>query len=92
MKFNPFTQELFTDKSEPIKQLSCPYKLNWDEMVVDGSVSRSCSICANSVIDTALLTDKEALALSTRNPKVCFSINPDQENIEIITGAKKITI
>ncbi|MGH1384143.1 hypothetical protein [Kordia sp.] len=92
MKFNPLTNELFTNKNEYLKRLECPFNLNWNELKENGTLSKKCAICENQVFDTELLSDNEIKRMLEENPKTCLSINPNQMNVEIISDGKNINI
>ncbi len=85
MKINPIKNQLYTDNDFFIKTLVCPFQVKWNEMQLAASEkSRICNHCAHEVVDTAFLTDEEALKLVEENPKTCFKVNFNQENIQII--------
>ena len=88
MKFNPSTNEVFTDEGNLIKRLSCPYKIKWDALadVENTTKIRSCSICDHHIIDTAFLNDKELVSIMKINPDTCLKIDLNQSNIKIITS------
>jgi len=81
MKFDPIRKEVYTDKGEFIKQLNCPYKMNWDKLEGTNSEMRKCSNCDHFIINTAYLTDQELLKMVKQNPEVCLKINLNQENL-----------
>lgn len=88
MKFNPLTNELFTDKNEYLKTLSCPFNLHWDELKPNGTLSKKCTVCENQVFDTSLFSDDKLKEIVEKNPKTCLTINANQDNIEIISDGK----
>jgi hypothetical protein len=86
MKFNPITKEVYTDKDEFVKQLSCPYKMNWNDLEVTKSALRKCSKCDHFIINTEYLTDTEILSIVTQNRDTCLRVDLNQNNVYIITN------
>ena len=85
MKFNPITSSLFTDDGRFIKQLHCPFKVEW-RTLKDSSDNRnrSCSICEREIIDTEYLEDSEITSFIEDTPHACLKLNFNQENLEIV--------
>ena len=84
MKFNPHTQRLFTDDGRLIKQLHCPFHLDWSKLgPTDDPAARHCGICQHSVADTARFTDDELLALMADNPNACLKVDLYQDNLTL---------
>lgn len=83
MKFNPITNELFTDKGQYVKRLYCPYKVEWADMEKTSLSARKCSICKHDIIDTAFLTDEDLLKTVETNKNTCFKLNFYQHNLTI---------
>ena len=86
MKFNPLTNELFTNENEYLKKIECPFNLNWNELKENDSLSKKCTICENKIYDTELFSDNEIKKILQENPKTCLTINANQINIEIISS------
>lgn len=87
MKFNPITKEVYTDKGEFIKKLSCPFRMNWNDLEKGhNSVSRKCSNCDHSIVDTEVLSDNELLKMVKQDPETCLKIDLNQNNIKIISN------
>lgn len=86
MKFNPLTKEIYTDKGKFIKQMNCPYSMNWDDLEKSTDSSRKCVTCNHSIIDTEFLSDDELLKMVKRNPETCLQIDLNQTNIKIVTN------
>lgn len=86
MKFDPISESVFTDKDEFIKKLSCPYKINWENLEKAGPTQRKCSVCDHNIIDTELFTDNEILKMVNENPATCLKINLNQVNIKLTTN------
>lgn len=87
MKFDPLKKEVYTDNGELIKQLNCPFKINWDNLEATNSTMRKCSICDHLIIDTEYISDDELLNMVAENPDTCLKIDLNQHNIKIITNA-----
>ncbi|HRJ73317.1 MAG TPA: hypothetical protein PLS03_13920 [Terrimicrobiaceae bacterium] len=85
MKFNPLTKSLFTDDARLIKQLHCPFRVDWRKLKSgEDSSIRRCDICQHSITDTAFLTDAQLLGLMSDNPESCLKVNFAQDNLTII--------
>ncbi len=85
MKFNPISNELFSNDGHLIKKLHCPFKVEWDNLEVGSDkASRCCEICKKVIIDTVKLTDSEILSIVKDDPNTCLKLNFNQENLEII--------
>jgi hypothetical protein len=86
MKFDPISKSVFTDKDEFVKKLSCPYKMNWDDLARTNDTKRKCSNCGHFILDTEYLTDEELLSIVSKNPDTCLKIDLTQANIKIISN------
>ena len=86
MKFNPITNRLYTDDSNLIKKMYCPYtSLRWSDLSeIDGSMDRFCAICENAVVETKDMSDESLLALLQEKPDTCLKIDWNQENVRIV--------
>lgn len=85
MKFNPITNKLFSNDGNFIKQLYCPFKIEWDTLrVISDNRKRSCEICDRDILETENLTDSYIVSFIKNNPNACFKLNFNQENLEII--------
>lgn len=85
MKFNPITSRLFSDDGRFIKQLHCPYKVEWNTLKGNSeNGNRSCRICESEILDTYHLEDREILSFIGDNPNACLKLNFNQENLEIV--------
>jgi len=85
MKFNPITNELFSNEGNFIKQLHCPFKVEWDTLKVNSdNRNRSCSICDREIMDTQYLEDSEIISFIEDTPHACLKLNFNQENLEIV--------
>lgn len=85
MKFNPLTQKLYTDSGELVKEMYCPYNVSWEQMKSVHSAGRKCDRCNHVVHDTKSLSEDEILQMVQQNPKICFKIDLNQNNLKIIT-------
>jgi hypothetical protein len=84
MKFNPHSQELFTDDDRLIKRLHCPFRLDWSKLGrTDDPAARRCDICQHTVTDTAQQTEEQLLALLQANPHACLKVGLDQDNLTL---------
>lgn len=84
MKFNPLTKRLFTNDGRLIKQLHCPFRLDWRKLQLTEHVgARRCGICEHEVTDTALRTEEELLELLAENPEACLKVDLNQPNLTI---------
>jgi hypothetical protein len=86
MKFNPLTGEIYTDKDEFVKKMSCPWLMKWAELQEAGQYSRKCRVCNHAIVDTALLSDDELLRLIKNNPETCLKLDLNQQNLLIISN------
>lgn len=86
MQFDPIKKTVFTDAGEFVKQMHCPYKMQWDqlELEVAGGAYRKCSKCDHLIVDTGVLTDEELLKMVRGNPDTCLKIDLNQPNLKII--------
>ncbi len=83
MKFDPITNELFTDKEQFVKRLYCPFKVEWADMEKTSLRARNCGICNHDIIDTAFLTDEDLLKTVQTNKNTCFKLNLNQNNLTL---------
>jgi hypothetical protein len=82
MKFNPNTQQLFTDGGVLIKRLQCPFRLDWSKLrPTDDPSVRSCEICQHTVTDTAHHSEEYLLTLMQENPHACLKVDLSQPNL-----------
>ncbi|WP_395742172.1 hypothetical protein [Prosthecobacter sp.] len=84
MKFNPHTQELFTEEGRLLKRLHCPFRLDWSKLgPTDDPADRRCGICQHTVTDTAQRTEAEVVALLQGNPQACLQVDLSQKNLTL---------
>jgi hypothetical protein len=86
MKFDPITKDVFTDQGEFIKQLNCPYKMNWETLEGTNPEIRKCSNCDHFIINTEHLGDSELLNVVKQNPEVCLKIDLNQDNVKLTSN------
>jgi len=86
MKFNATTRQLFSDDMQLIKQLHCPFKMEWDQLesADNLAVVRTCSICKHPVVDTGQHTSASLEALVGEQPTACLKVDLNQNNLTII--------
>jgi hypothetical protein len=87
MKYNPITQELYTDAGIFLKQLHCPLVKTWEQLdPTSNAQAKSCSTCNKPVYDTSLLMDSDLQAMLQSAPETCLKVDLEQSNL-IITYA-----
>lgn len=87
MKFNPLTKEIYCDNGQFIKQLNCPFKIDWEDLVLTQQPSkRICDRCNHEIIDSASLDDQTLIDLVKRHPDTCLKIDLNQTNLTIFTN------
>lgn len=89
MKFDPINKNVYTDSGEFIKQLNCPFRMDWDDLEPTSTTYRKCSNCDHFIIDTAYTSDDELLHLVKENPNTCMKIDLNQHNINIISNVNE---
>lgn len=84
MKYNPITQDLYTDTGTFLKQLHCPLAKKWEQLAITSTaMAKVCSTCNRAVYDTAKLSDSEVLTMLNDAPETCLKVNFEQPNITI---------
>jgi hypothetical protein len=87
MKFNPITKDVFSDNGQFIKQLNCPFKKIWDNLLnTNESHKKICDTCNHDIIDTSKFDDKKLIEIVKKNPDTCLKIDLNQHNIKIFTN------
>lgn len=84
MKFDPINKKVYTDAGEFVKQMHCPYKMQWDQLEAVGGAHRKCSKCDHLIVDTGVMSDDELLKMVRDNPDTCLKIDLNQSNLNII--------
>jgi hypothetical protein len=89
MRYNPITQELYTDTGTFLKQLQCPLAKKWEQLDPTSSAqAKTGSTCNQAVYDTLILTDSEQ-AMLNRAPETCLKLNLNQPNLTITYATNK---
>lgn len=85
MKFDPITNTLYTNEGTFIKKMSCPLKIDWNDLTISKKVpyKRDCSACNHQIIDTRYFSDNELIEIMKADPTTCLKVEFDQTNIEI---------
>lgn len=84
MKYNPITQELYTDAGNFLKQLHCPLAKRWEQLDPTSDVqAKTCSTCNKPVYDTSLFVDSELQDMLKNAPKTCLKLDLEQSNLTI---------
>lgn len=90
MKYNPITQELYTDVGTFLKQLHCPLAKTWEQLdPTSNEQAKICSTCKEPVYDTSLLMDSELQAMLQNAPKTCLKVDFNQQNLTITYAKHK---
>ena len=85
MRFNPLTKRLYTDEGGFIKQLYCPYRMQWTDLAqTDEAAVRRCPKCERHIADTAGMTDETVLATLRADPSACLKVSLDQANLRVV--------
>lgn len=83
MKIDLITRQLYTDSGLFLKKLHCPKKIrNSDLETQDGKLN--CSVCSDSILDTAGMSDSELEDIVKGNPQQCLKIDLNQENLSFL--------
>jgi hypothetical protein len=84
MKYNPITQELYTDAGAFLKRLHCPLAKQWEQLdITSSAMAKTCTTCNKAVYETSLLTDNELQDMLRKAPETCLKIDLDQLNLTI---------
>ena len=84
MKYNPITQELYTDTGTFLKQLHCPLAKKWEQLDPTSSAqAKTCSTCNRAVYDTSILGDSEVQTMLNTAPETCLKVDINQPNLTI---------
>lgn len=84
MKFNPISNDLFTDDDVFLKRLHCPKFKKWDDLKMNGSSdSRICQNCEKSVLKISDKSDQELVAILKNDPNTCLQINFNDKNLKV---------
>jgi len=84
MKFNPQTNQLFTDDGVLIKVLQCPEQQQWEQMQIStSSPQRYCDECSRTVLDTSSMKEDDVVVAVRADPSTCLCVSMRQANIQI---------
>jgi len=84
MKYNPITQELYTDAEVFLKKLHCPLAKRWEQLDPTSSAqAKTCSTCNQPVYDTLLLEDSKLQEILKNAPETCLKVDLNQQNLTI---------
>ncbi len=84
MKYNPITQELYTDTGTFLKQLHCPLAKGWEQLnPTSNAQAKTCSTCNRAVYDTSIFSDNDVQDMLNEAPETCLKIDFNQPNITI---------
>ena len=84
MKYNPITQELYTDTHTFLKKLHCPLAKKWEQLdPTSDEHAKTCSACNKPVYETSLLADSELQAILQNAPETCLKVDLEQSNLTI---------
>jgi hypothetical protein len=84
MKYNPITQELYTDSGTFLKRLHCPLAKQWEQLdITSSAMAKTCTTCNKAVYETSLLTDSELQDMLQKVPETCLKIDLNQPNLTI---------
>jgi hypothetical protein len=81
--FNIKNNTLYTNKGELIKKLSCPFKIEWEELNVVGIEKRRCDKCSHLILDSGKFRDEELLGILNENPSTCLMVDFNQSNLTL---------
>lgn len=84
MKFNPISNNLYTNEGEFLKKLYCPYDISLDELKEVDKVNKLCTKCNHTVLDSAFMQEDELKLILKQNKKICLKLDFKQENVDII--------
>jgi hypothetical protein len=84
MRYNPLTQELYTNTNILLKKLHCPLAKKWEHLANTSiAMAKTCSACNRAVYDTSKLSDSEVQAMLNEAPETCLKVDLEQSNLTI---------
>ena len=91
MKFNPVTNQLFSNSGKFLKELHCPLDLDWEDLerISTQDQNRRCAHCDRKIIDTAFLTEEELSDILHDDKNTCLKIDLNQPNLIFTTDVWK---
>jgi hypothetical protein len=84
MKLDLVTRKLYTQSGDLIKELYCPLKVRFSQLIMNSGGNFNCNRCSKSVLETANLKEDELLKILKNNPDQCLKIDLNQSNLDII--------
>lgn len=85
MKYNPITQELYTDASWFLKRLHCPLVKQWEQLdFTSSAMAKTCTTCNKAVYETSLFSDSDLQEILQKAPETCLKVDINQPNLTII--------
>lgn len=66
---------LYDDNGEKLKEISCPRKLQREDLLRRDDQHFDCSACSEVIINTDFMTEGELTALLREAPETCLYIN-----------------
>lgn len=86
VKFIANEKKLYTDDGQFIKELSCPLRKKWENLLKldEKDLKRRCNACGKNVLNLSSLSDDQVLAIASYDPDVCVYIRSDADNLEWI--------
>jgi hypothetical protein len=84
MKFNPVTQDLYTDAGAFLKKLNCKFDVSWELMEPISNSARNCGNCKHSVYNTEDFSDSDLIDLFHQSPQACLRLDLNQANVRIL--------
>jgi len=84
MKYNPITQELYTDTGTFLKQLHCPLAKKWEQLdLASIAQAKTCSTCNRAVYETSNLSDNDLQTMLQNASETCLKLDFNQPNLTI---------
>jgi hypothetical protein len=84
MKYNPITQELYTEAGTFLKRLHCPLAKQWEQLdITSPAMAKTCTTCNKAVYETSLLNDADLQGMLQKAPETCLKIDLNQQNLTI---------
>jgi hypothetical protein len=85
MKFNPVSNNLYSDDGDFLKTLYCPKNLSRVELLQSNSPNINyCKLCNETVLDTSSLSDAIVSEILKRDRDQCVLLTLEQDNISVI--------
>jgi len=83
MKYLSETRQLLSDNGKVIKQLTCPLRKKWGNLLKTDArdTKRRCCECNKDVLDISTFSEKQVMAIVENEPDVCVCIRADSPTI-----------